>query len=66
MILGENGLGISPFLVGLILLMLFLAAGAFMGGGACSEEESENEKPVSDERIRSLANDLQPFLSVKG
>jgi len=66
MILGESGLGVSPLLVGLILLVLFLAAGAFIGGGGCSEEESENEKPVPDERIRSLANDLQPFLSVKG
>ena len=66
MILGESGLGISPLLLGLILLVLFLAAGAFIGRGGCSEEESGNEKPVPDERIRSLANDLQAFLSVKG
>jgi len=67
MILGENGFGISPFLVGLILLLLFFAAGAFMDGSGCSEEEEEKEEEsVSDERIRSLANNLQPFLAVKG
>src|SRR5260370_2485802 len=64
-ILGENGFGISPFFVGLILLLLFFAAGAVMGGGS-SEEEEKKEGSISDERIRSLANDLQPFLAVKG
>jgi hypothetical protein len=66
MILGENGFGISPFFVGLILLLLFFAAGAVMGGGGCSEEEEKKEESIWDERIRSLANDLQPFLAVKG
>lgn len=66
MILGENGLGISPFLVGLILMVLFFAAGAFLAGGGRTEEEEKKEESISDERIRSLANDLQPFLSVKG
>jgi len=65
MILGENGFGISPFFVGLILLLLFFAAGAFMGGSGCTEEEKEEES-ISEEKIRSLANDLQPFLAVKG
>jgi len=69
MILGENGLGISPFFVWLVLFVLFLAAGAFMGGGGCGEEESKDEKEknkLADERIRSLAKELQPFLAVKG
>jgi hypothetical protein len=65
MILGENGLGISPFFVGLILLPLFFAAGAVMGGGSSEEEEEKKEESISDERIRSLGNDLQPFLAVK-
>jgi hypothetical protein len=66
MILGENGVGISPFVVGLILLLLFLAAGVAMGGGGCSEEEEKKEESVLDDRIRSLAIDLRPFLAVKG
>jgi Zn-dependent protease len=65
MILGENGFGISPFFVGLILLLLFFAAGAFMGGSGCTEGEKEEES-ISEEKIRSLANDLRPFLAVKG
>jgi hypothetical protein len=70
-ILGERGLGVSPFLVALILFVLFLAAGALIGGGGGSrrQEESGDEqekKGPSDERMLSLANELQPFLSVKG
>ena len=67
-ILGEEGFGVSPFLVMLILLALFLAAGAFISG-SCEEEEAQDEpakNQASDERIRSLANDLEPFLSIKG
>jgi hypothetical protein len=39
-----------------------------MGGGFSEEGEEEEKKEgsISDERIRSLANDLQPFLAVKG
>jgi len=62
-ILGEEGFGVSPFLVMLILLALFLAAGAFISG-SCEEEEAQDEpakNQASDERIRSLANDLEPF-----
>jgi Zn-dependent protease len=67
MILGESGFGISPFFVGLILLLLFFAAGAVLSGGGCTEEEEEKrEESISDDRARSLANDLQPFLAVKG
>lgn len=69
-ILGEHGLGVSPFLVALILLVLFLTARALtrVGGGYGDEEaEDESEKRrASDERIGLLANELQPFLSVNG
>jgi Peptidase family M50 len=69
-ILGEEGLGVSPFIVALILLVLFFVAGAFAtcsvgNGGEESEDELEKRR-ASDERIRSVANELQPFLSVKG
>ena len=40
-ILGEEGFGVSPFLVMLILLALFLAAGAFISG-SCEEEEAQD------------------------
>jgi Zn-dependent protease len=69
LILGENGLSISPLLVWLILFALFFAAGALMGGADRRQAESEDAqeaKLLSDERIRSLANGLQPFLSVEG
>jgi Zn-dependent protease len=67
-IIGEKGLGISPLLVAMILLVLCFAAGAFMGTGRRdeeSEDEPEKNRP-SDDRIRMLVNELQPFLSVNG
>ena len=68
MVLGERGFPISPFLVGLILLVLFFAVGRLMGSSSGQEEseDKQEKKQLADERIRSLANDLQPFLSVKG
>jgi Zn-dependent protease len=65
-ILGERGLGISPFLVGLILMLLFLAAAAVFSGSNRREERKENETAVSDERVRSLVNAVEPFLAIKG
>jgi Zn-dependent protease len=67
-IMGEEGLGVSPLLVVMILLVLCFAAGAFMGRGREdeeSEDEPEKNRP-SDDRIRLLVNELQPFLSVNG
>ena len=68
MILGQNGIGISPFFVGLILLLLFFAVAGLMWDGGRSEKEEQEEKreEFSDEKIRFLARELQPFLAVKG
>jgi Zn-dependent protease len=67
-IMGEEGLGINPLLAVMILLVLCFTAGAFMGTGRRDEEsEDEPEKNwPSDDRIRMLVNELQPFLSVNG
>src|SRR5882724_1369105 len=69
-VLGESGLGVSPFLVTLILLILFLTAMALMGGsdrhGEVESEDESAKSQASDELIRALANELQPFLSVNG
>src|SRR6516225_3437887 len=67
-IIGEEGLGVSPLLVLVILLGLFFAAGFFVRGG-CEDEESEHvqeKDQPSDDHIHSLWNELQPFLSVSG
>jgi Zn-dependent protease len=68
MVLGERGFPISPLLAGLILLVLFFAVGRLMGGsrGQDESEDKPEKKQLADERLRSLANDFQPFLSVKG
>jgi Zn-dependent protease len=65
-ILGERGLGISPFLVGLILLLLFLAAATVISSSNRREERENNETAVSDERVRTLVNAIEPFLAIKG
>jgi Zn-dependent protease len=66
-IMGEEGLGVNPLLVVIILLALCFAAGAFMSSGREKEETDQPEKNrPSDDDIRLLANELQPFLSVNG
>ena len=65
-ILGEEGFGVSPFLVMLILLTLFLAAGAFIGGSG-EEEDAQDElgekKAASNEQIRSLPSGFIALMS---
>jgi Zn-dependent protease len=66
--MGEQGLGVNPLLVVMILLLLCFAASAFMGTGRENEEsedQPEKNRP-SDDHIRLLVNELQPFLSVNG
>jgi hypothetical protein len=64
--MGEEGLGVNPLLVVIILLALCFAAGAFMSSGREKEETDRPEKKRSSDDIRLLANELQPFLSVNG
>src|SRR5690348_9653555 len=67
--LGERGVGISPFLVALILLLLFFLADAFLGRGRGANRRLEIPEPqpsLSDEQVRSLAQDLQPILATRG
>jgi Zn-dependent protease len=67
-IMGEEGLGVNPLLVLLILLVLCFAAGAFMGGGREDKEveDAAGKKRPSEDRIRLLMSEIQPFLSVNG
>src|SRR5690349_19298000 len=70
--LGERGLGISPFFVALILILLFVAADAFLGRSASArgpsemQETQDQQTPFSDEKVRSIAHDFEPVFSVKG
>ena len=67
-LMGEEGLGVNPLLVLMILLALCFAAGAFVGAGRErdeSEDESQKSRPPED-HIRFLVSELQPFLSVNG
>ena len=66
--LGETGFGVSPLLVALILLALFFVARGF--AGEASEEEKAPGEPeenqISNKRVRALASEIEPFLSVQG
>jgi hypothetical protein len=67
--LGERGMGISPFFVALILLLFFFFADACLGRRRGANRRLDVPDPptsISDEQVRSLAQDLQPILATKG
>ncbi|HEY0792896.1 MAG TPA: site-2 protease family protein [Chthoniobacterales bacterium] len=69
LVMGETGVGISPFVVALVLLLLFFLADAFLGRGRRANQRLERAEPqasLSDEQLRTLAQELQPILATKG
>ena len=69
LILTDNGLPVSPVLVWLFFVLLFFASNALMinaGGEEPTEEYEPEKKELLEERVRALANELEPFLQVNG